>query len=547
MAVPHTFPAVLDADSPASVLLIGAGMSDGIAPSVSDLANDVNARHNEVVAKLGVDPSPPPTGTNDFYDWAERAFNGLKAQLNLGDDAAKVRLANSIGVTTDPRYQRNVATLGLRKQWARHRVAARLAREGRWRAIWSLNWDCVLESALECVGLRAHPHPGTNLPSSLPWNQWYFTWSPGDVAHPASHHGTVYVCKPHGCVRKIQANNPLFIVTRSELQALTPRLEPAAAEMDVGLSHAPLLTAGWRADEDYICKNIELLRGRGTLLTEGVDRLSIINRTWYPQPPSNAHQNHQRLAAAFGVTRADCFFEVGTPGAPTFDDLFQWIQTRYFLQILRIFAEHNGDWVGQAAEIAVIEGYFAEPRPGHVVNGLVDEFLSVWVRLCFNTRRVVFMRHGAPIPQVIVPTDLRDEHIPWMYDGITRYDLLATIPLLLAIWRRIGEPAAIQWEFSEFPGALWNGIDGHLILPLPAWNNIDEPIDLAGLKPLVESRNWERRGEIRRLSVLPLRSTPTDPHYSDDKLAMRGSVAMLMKSAVLADPANLAVSSLADI
>jgi len=400
---------------------------------------------------------------------------------------------------------------------------------------------------LECVGLRAHPRPGTNLPSSLPWNQWYFTWSPGDVAHPAGHHGTVYVCKPHGCVRKILANNPLFIVTRSELQALTPRLEPAAAEMNVGLSHVPLLTAGWRADEDYICRNIELLRDRGTLLTEGVDRLSIINRTWYPQPPCNAHQNHQRLAAAFGVTRADCFFEVGIPDAPTFDDLFQWAQTRYFLQILRIFAEHNEHWVGQATEIAGIEGYFAEPRPGHIVNGLVDEFLSVWVRLCFNTRRVLFMRHGAPIPQAIVPTDLRDEHIPWMYDGITRYDLLATIPLLLSIWRRISEPAAIQWDFGEFPGALWNGIDGHLILPLPAWNNIEEPIDLAGLKPLVESRNWERKGEIRRLSVLPLRSLPTDPHYSDDRLAMRGSVAMLMKSAALAEPANLAVSSLVDI
>lgn len=269
MAVPHTFPALLDADAAASVLLVGAGMSAGIAPSVHDLANEINAKHAEVVAKLGVDPSPPPTGTNDFYDWAERAFNGLKAQLGLGDDAAKVRLANSIGITTDPRYQRNVATLGLRKHWARHRVAARFAREERWRAIWSLNWDCILETALECVGLRVHPQPGTNLSSSLPWNQWYFTWSPGDASPPAGHTATVYVCKPHGCVRKIRSNNPLFIVTRSELRALTPRLQPAAEEIHVGLSHAPLLTAGWRAEEDYICTNIEMLRNRGILLSMG--------------------------------------------------------------------------------------------------------------------------------------------------------------------------------------------------------------------------------------------------------------------------------------
>lgn len=546
MAVPHVFPALLDTNAAASVLLVGAGMSSGIAPSVEDLANDVNVRHHEIVAKLGFDPSPPPTGVSDFYDWAERAFNGLRTQLHLGQDAAKVRLADSIGVTTDPRYRQNVETVGLRKHWARHRIAARFAREGRWRAIWSLNWDCILETALECVGLRMHPQPGTNPPSSLPWNQWYFTWSPGDASPPAGHNATVYLCKPHGCVRKIHSQNPLFIVTRSELQALTPQLRPAAEEMHVGLAHAPLVTAGWRADEDYICRNIEMLRDTGMLLGAGVDRLSIVNKTWYPKPPSSAQQNHQRLAAAFGVTRASCFFEVGTVGNPTIDDLFQWAQTRYYLQLLRIYAQ-NGSWSGSVGEIAAIEAYFSEPKPAHIVNLFVDDFLSVWVRLCFNTRRVVYMRHGAPVPQAVVATDIRDEHIPWMYDHTTRNDMLSTIPLLLGIWRRVGQPGAAQWDFNEFPGAFWNGVDGHLILPLPAWDNTDEPIDLAGLKPLVESRNWERKGAIRRLSVLPLRSLPTDLPYSDDKLAMRGSVAMLMKSAVLADPANLAVASLADI
>jgi hypothetical protein len=546
MAVPHSFPALLDASADPSVLIVGAGMSSGIAPSVDSLAADINAQHAEVVRKLGVDPSPPPTDFRDFYDWAERAFDALKAQLHLGDDAAKVRLANSIGVTTDPRYQRNVESIGLRQLWARHRVSARFAREGRWRAIWSLNWDCVLESALECVGLRPHPQPGTNITSSSPWNQWYLTWSPGDAFPPAGHHATVYVCKPHGCVRKIRTNNPLFIVIRRELQTLTPRLQPAAAEMNVGLSHAPLFAVGWRADEDYICANIEALKVAGTLLVNGVDRLSVINRTWYPLPPSIAQQNHQRLAVAFGVTQADCFFEVGKAGHPTMDDLFRWAQTRYYLQRLRLFAQHSAPWAGSVAAIAAIESFFAVPRPNHVVNAFVDDFVSVWLRLCFNAGRVVFMRHGVPVPQAVVATDLRDEHIPWMYDQTARDDMLATIPLLLAVWQGAAA-AGVQWSFDEFPGALWDEIDGHLILPLPAWSNIDKPIDLAGLKPLVESRNWGRRGAIRKLSILPLRSLPADPHFPDDKLTMRSSVAALMKSVAFANPANLFVSNLAAI
>lgn len=547
MPFPHTFPSLLNTDASPSVLLIGAGMSKGIAPIASELAEDIRIRHGEVMNKLGVDPSPPPEN-NDLYDWAQRAFNKLRVEQHLTDDAAKLRMANAMGVTTDPRYRTNVGTI-LRKQWPRHRVVARFAREGRWRAIWSLNWDCVLESALECVGLKPYPHPqpGNVLPNRLPWKQWYCTWCPGDMHVPAGQPGTLYVCKPHGCVNKIAGGNPLFIVTRTDLETLTPRLQPAAEEMNVGFSHSPLVTVGWKADEDYIYNNIDLIRQRGTLIANGIDRLSIVNRTWYPVPPNKAQEKHNRLATTFGVDQNACYFSVENAGDPTTDDLFQWIQTRYALLLMLLYAQNNGVWAQEVAQLEQIAHHFEQPRPGHLLNSLFDDFLSVWVRLCFNARRVVYWQHGALVKQTLVATHLRDEHIPWGYGDTPRHDLLAAIPLVVVLWQQINAGGGNQWDFNEFPGAFWHEGEGHLILPLPAWNGNNQPIELAAMKPLMEARSWPNKGSIRRLSILPLLSLPTDAPFTDDNLTMRGSVASLMKQAKFAVPTNIEVVGLADI
>jgi hypothetical protein len=134
-----------------------------------------------------------------------------------------------------------------------------------------------------------------------------------------------------------------------------------------------------------------------------------------------------------------------------------------------------------------------------------------------------------------------------MYDHVERKDLLAVISVVITLWTRINAGVGNQWDFNEFPGALWDGSTGHLVLPLPAWKDTDEPIQLAALKPLLEGWNWPKSGAISRLSILPLRSTPTEPHFTDDNLTMRGSVARLMKTARLANPANIGVVSIADV
>lgn len=125
-------------------------MSNEMAPSVSELTNEIRQKHSEIIQQLGINISAP-TG-KDFYDWAEEAFNELKNVQHQSNNEAKLHLADAMGVTSDPRFQAKVG-MPLRGNTPRHRVVARLAREGRWSTICSLNWDCILETALESVGL----------------------------------------------------------------------------------------------------------------------------------------------------------------------------------------------------------------------------------------------------------------------------------------------------------------------------------------------------------------------------------------------------------
>lgn len=52
-----------------------------MAPPVKVLTEEIRARNNEINLKLGIS-IPAPTG-DLFYDWAEAAFNELKAVFHL--------------------------------------------------------------------------------------------------------------------------------------------------------------------------------------------------------------------------------------------------------------------------------------------------------------------------------------------------------------------------------------------------------------------------------------------------------------------------------
>lgn len=550
MPVPHTFPSLLNPEQAGSLLLIGAGMSNKLAPQVSVLTDEIRHKHNTILQQLGI-TIPAPTG-DDFYDWAEQALNAIKTTHHLTSNEAKLLLADAMGITTDPRFYAKRG-MPLRGNTPRHRVIARFAREGRWSNICSLNWDCILETALTSVGLQSHPDPNINHSNPLPWKKWYCTWQAGDQHPPtAMDTCTVHIIKPHGCVNKLATRDASsFIVTREEINNLPDILGDAVAgRMNVLFSDVPLVTIGWKAEEEYIQRNIDGIKNKGTLIQQGHDKLSIINRTWYPETPTTPPIKHEKVAAAFNTNRINSYFAVEKANQPTVDELLMWLQTRFGLERLEQFAQANAQsnaaWNTKATELSGIKNQFPEPEPNDWLNFFFDDFLAVWARLCCNAGKVVYIKN-APIHPDIIATHRRDEHIPWGYAQSNREDLLSVIPLVLSLRGTPPTQTTTKWDFSEFPGAFWDKAAGHLVLPLPAWNGNSVPIELAAIKPLVEGWNWSRKGIIYKVSILPLLPQPAYAPTGDDNFILRSSIAQVMKSSRFSTPHDIGIVTLADM
>lgn len=86
-----------------------------------------------------------------------------------------------------------------------------------------------------------------------------------------------------------------------------------------------------------------------------------------------------------------------------------------------------------------------------------------------------------------------------------------------------------------------------MILPLPAWGEIDQPLELAALKPLMECWNWSHKGAIKQFSIIPLHPDPSDQSMTDANFVFRSSVAWLMKANKYANPENISVLNLSDL
>src|SRR5690606_19947022 len=114
----------------------------------------------------------------------------------------------------------------------KHRVIARFARENMWKQIWSLNWDCVLVSAFESVGiLRDNPD------RSLHWLTSFGTMVTAGECGRVGETNRLTILKPHGCVYALveaesfeakgndlaaEARSRRFLITQTELTALRP-------------------------------------------------------------------------------------------------------------------------------------------------------------------------------------------------------------------------------------------------------------------------------------------------------------------------------------
>ncbi len=480
--LPHRFDCLIDRQSD-PILLVGAGLSYGLVPSPSELHSEYAAAAEEALGCQGV--LPKETGDAALYRWAQAAL----AHCDKRDPRPpKLRLAEALGILNEPRWLGKQG-LPLRGTTPRHRVIARLAREGRWVAIWSLNWDCLIENALEEVGLVRDGRP---LPCS--WKTAYGTHITNHDLPKIGQHHSVCVHKPHGCVRSLidaqrntgtsgePTSNQLadrFMIAQDELENRQPNSVDRGFTdgLSAQLRSHPLIIAGWRAAEP-------ILRAQIQKTIDGLPnkpRLSIINR-------SLDEHNHGHLADSFGVKAEDAFFAVQCEGCPTTDKLFLWIQALYAMACLR---EHVDD-PSDAKDVDRWINTLRHPKDAGFLMCFADDFLPAWMRLCWRAG-LVSCRGFEPHQLELLSRP--EVQVPWQVPNIDRPDLRAAARLLRVLPLDGG-----PWECERFPGALWDPARLRLVVPMPGWGR---PSDLSGLRPLALALQRDL-GFVHSVAILPL-------------------------------------------
>src|SRR5208282_3398153 len=177
-----------------SVLLLGAGMSYELVPGPGPLLAEKRATAEArlgCVSALPELPASPVPPANYLYKWADDIMAQLAAN---GDPTPKLTLAESLDIPHESRWLGCITT---QRSPPRHRVIARFAREGLWDQIWSLNWDCVQESALDNIGIRRgepdEPDDG------MPWPTVFKTLVTAAECAQIGEQFSVKIIKPHGC------------------------------------------------------------------------------------------------------------------------------------------------------------------------------------------------------------------------------------------------------------------------------------------------------------------------------------------------------------
>jgi hypothetical protein len=391
-------------------------MSYGLVPLPGPLLAEKRANAEATlgcISAVPVDPNPPP---EHLYQWADDIWNVLTAR---GDPNPKLTLAESLDI---PKEKRWLGCISTQRNTPRHRVVARFAREGLWHQIWSLNWDCVQESALENVGVKRRAADG-----QMPWPTVFNTLVTAAECAQMGEPNSIKVIKPHGCVMALvdaqQAKgvgnaarsitlSERFLITATELDRLDPAVanDPTQqfifATLLTALSSQPFVAAGWRASELYLIDRINstvrpLLQDPNRQPPLAPDELSVIDRQF------NA-QGHTSLAGFYGRNAVTAHIDVGQPGFGT-DELFLWLQALYAVGCLRL----RGLAVDQSA-LAELAAEIEQP-PNNAVFAIswIDNFLPVWVRLCWRNGLVACENRNAERVEIDdVALESRDEHIP---------------------------------------------------------------------------------------------------------------------------------------
>jgi hypothetical protein len=508
-------------------------MSYGLVPLPGPLLAEKRANAEAVLGCTSAVPTDPNPPADHLYRWADEIWNELTAR---GDQNPKLTLAESLDI---PKEKRWLGCISTQRNTPRHRVVARFAREGLWHQIWSLNWDCVQESALENVGIKRSAADG-----AMPWPTVFNTLVTAAECAQMGEPNSIKVIKPHGCVMALvdaqQAKaignagrsvtlSERFLITATELSSLDPSVakDPTQqfifATLLTALCSQPFVVVGWSASEKYLIDSINscvrpVLQDPDRQPPLAVDELSVIDREF------NA-QGHSSLAAFYNKNAANAHIDVGQPGFST-DELFLWLQALYAIRYLRLRAptiDHPA-----LDELAV---EIEQPPNGPVfMIKWVDNFLPVWVRLCWRSGLVFWENQNAERVEIDdLALESRDEHIPWGLYGNARPELTAASRILAALHR---SGRGSDWDYDHFPGGLY--LDLRLVIPVPIWAS-GPPNDLRGLKPLIDAIKQPGAGYIEHLALVFVGPDPAIVISDDTKRVCKQLVARYFSMARFAN------------
>lgn len=501
MTIPHSFPSLIDELTTQSVIISGTGLSAPNAPTVDALKGALGriAQDLGVVHKVDF----------DFYVLAEGVLNRLVSEGRT-DAESRLWLAEKLGMLDDRRWFGEIG-LPLSGNTPRHRAIARFAVEKRLRAIVSLNWDTLMEAALDSVGLADSDRP------SRPWGLTARASIIDDTHMPRLGSAHIFpVIKPHGCVRNLEqarrqsrstGTTPpvIFKLTQSELDNCSAEQTLIDKRVEVYLAECPLIAIGWKAAEGYL-RNTVIKTAKAAQNTN-TDAFTLASRSWYP----NAKYNdtfHDDIAIAYSKTKLESFAEVGN-GQTTLDCLFQWLQARYAITKLMASSPVN------QATLQLLLQQLDQPVHGHFILSWVDSWLPTWVRMCW--RAGVMQGNDPYTNRNIEPWDIpvvpRDVHVPLGTMTGERRELKAAAKLLAVLGNDLG-----RFDFEKFPGGFWDAQTRKLYIPLPGWRGVAQHSDLAALNPLVEALRG--LGFVRDIYLVWLNTEDTPPDQTcRDQLA----------------------------
>ncbi|MBI5910114.1 MAG: hypothetical protein HY848_09195 [Betaproteobacteria bacterium] len=450
-----------------------------------------------------------PTAADALYVWAGQANDELAAAKHR---CPKLMIAQVLGFTSDPKWLIGVALPAAQAQ-PRHRVIARLTREECWQSIWTFNWDCHIELALESIGLKEQEKV-----EDQPWPMRFQRVLTLRDYGKAPQNRTIVIHKRHGCIKNINDLetrdidgkataddyvNFRFRITKVEL---TEELDKTSADYKSfcgqivsAFAGHPLAVFGWSASEKYLLDEFENCAEQLQKYPDPVGRLSIVDPLYNPD-------GHSRLSAIYAVTKEQSHFPIApAPGEPDQDNLFLWIQTLYALAVIhRTLDDHK---VLQEWLTTVIEGIKVDVRPSWITYW-VDVFLPAWVQLCWRTGLVTASLGGRKLRPEQIMLEGEEWYVPLRQDLPERPELISAAYLLKAL-----SDSADTYRFDLVSGTLYLDSGAQVVLPLPAWGDPSHT-NMLNSVPRVVARIKTARGFANRVTLLamPIDGTPVLDH-----------------------------------